>query len=410
MVQLRDVASFGSGATPSRSREAAYFHGGTIPWVKTLDLNNGAIISTDECVTGLAIEQANLHIHPVGSVLIAMYGGFIQIGRTGVLRIPATTNQAITSVIPDREELHADFLLHVLNCRKGYWRSVASSSRKDPNITKDDVKRFQLELPPFHEQEAIAGAINDAGDLIGSLERGIAKKRAVRQGLKQELLTGRTRLPGFSAEWQTIRLGEHVTYVKTVALSRAQLDPHSPLKYLHYGDIHARPTAFLDATTEDMPRAPEPLVGHAGRLDIGDLVLADASEDTDGLGKSVEIVGVPKYGVIPGLHTIAARFDKAVLADGFKGYLQNIPAFRSQLLALAAGTKVLATARGYISSIELPLPGPDEQAAIAQVLGDADAEIEALERRLEAARAIKLGMMQELLSGRTRLPVDEAAA
>src|SRR4051794_10262533 len=110
VVQLRDVASFGSGTTPSRSRHATYFDGGTIPWVKTLDLNNGAIVSTDECVTDLAVKQAHLQLHPVGSVLVAMYGGFVQIGRTGVLRIPATTNQAITSVIPNRDKLDPDFL------------------------------------------------------------------------------------------------------------------------------------------------------------------------------------------------------------------------------------------------------------------------------------------------------------
>ncbi len=154
-----------------------------------------------------------------------------------------------------------------------------------------------------------------------------------------------------------------------------------------------------------MPRAPLRSAGRAGRLNVGDLVFADASEDPDGVGKSVEISGVPSEGAVAGLHTIVARFDKTVLADGFKAYLQFNSDFRRQLLRLVAGTKVLATTRSHISSIELALPPPAEQEAIARVLGDADAELAALRTRLMKAKAVKEGMMQELLTGRTRLPV-----
>jgi type I restriction enzyme, S subunit len=139
-------------------------------------------------------------------------------------------------------------------------------------------------------------------------------------------------------------------------------------------------------------------------------VFADASEDPVGVGKSVEITSVPAGGVVPGLHTIAARFEKSVLADGFKSYLQFIPAFRASLLRLAAGTKVLATTRTHISSVELSLPGVDEQRAIAAVLRDSDHEIDALADRLRKVQPIKQGMMQQLLTGRTRLPVAEAVA
>jgi len=121
-----------------------------------------------------------------------------------------------------------------------------------------------------------------------------------------------------------------------------------------------------------------------------------------------EITGVPSEGAVPGLHTIAARFDKAVIADGFKAYLQFIPTFRDALLRLAAGTKVLATTRSYVSSITVSLPGAAEQAAIAEVLTDAESEISALRARLVKANAVKVGMVQQLLTGRTRLPIAES--
>jgi len=116
---------------------------------------------------------------------------------------------------------------------------------------------------------------------------------------------------------------------------------------------------------------------------------------------------VPSEGIVPGLHTIAARFDKAILADGFKAYLQFIPTFRNALLRLAAGTKVLATTRSYISSIIISLPDACEQRAIASVLADIDDELGVLQVRLNKAKAIKQGMMQELLTGRTRLLMKE---
>lgn len=240
--------------------------------------------------------------------------------------------------------------------------------------------------------------------MIAGLERAIAKKQTIKQGMMQQLLTGRTRLPGFDAVWEDTRLGDHVTYIKSVALSRAQLDLTSPLKYLHYGDIHTSSAIFLDTAGIEMPRVTMTLAKVAGRLQVGDVIFADASEDPAGVGKSVEVTSVPTSGVVPGLHTIAARFDKAVLTDGFKAYLQFIPAFREALLRLAAGTKVLATTRSYVSSATLSLPPVDEQRAIAKALTDCEQEIEALRRRLAKAQAIKQGMMQELLTGRTRLP------
>ncbi|GAA1989700.1 hypothetical protein [Microbacterium pumilum] len=277
------------------------------------------------------------------------------------------------------------------------------------HLTKENLLRVPLPVMPASEQAWTVEALESIDSLVAALERLIAKKRDIQNGVMQELLSGHTRLPGFAGEWREVHLGDHVSFVRSVPLSRDQLDRTSPLKYLHYGDIHTTSAVRLDATAKDMPRASAVLAGRAGRLAPGDVVFADASEDPAGVGKSVEITSVPAEGVVPGLHTIAARFDKTVLADGFKAYLQFIPTFRESLLRLAAGTKVLATTRSYVSSIDLVLPSADEQRAIASVLTDADAEIAALQRRLESARAVRQGMMQELLTGRTRL-VSEVAA
>lgn len=223
-------------------------------------------------------------------------------------------------------------------------------------------------------------------------------------GRSLQLLTGSVRLPGFTEEWPEIRLGDHVTFLKTAPLARAALTADGPVKYLHYGDIHTSDRVRLDTRTATMPRLDAARAARAGRLQAGDLVFADASEDLAGVAKSVEIVDVPEGGVIAGLHTIAARFDSSVLVDGFKGYLQFCPGFRTALVRLAAGTKVLATSKKNIASITLRLPPADEQRAIAKVLLDLDAELDALGRRLDKMAGIKQGVMQVLLTHRQGSP------
>ena len=315
----------------------------------------------------------------------------------------------LINIAPNPKLLNPKYLsLYVQT--KEYWDWIARTSVRSgqPGVNGREFATLLVPLPDITAQDAIAESVADVDQLIRALERLISKKKAIKLGMMQQLLTGHTRLPGYSDSWAEVRLGDYVSYVKTVALSRAQLDAKSPLKYLHYGDIHTRSTVLLDAATEEMPRANVNLVASAGRLQPGDLVFADASEDPAGVGKSIEVVDTPEAGVVPGLHTIAARFEKSVLADGFKAYLQFIPSFRDQLLRLAAGTKVLATTRSYISSVTLTLPGVAEQKAISVVLHDSEREIEALRVRLSKAHDMKTGMMQQLLTGRTRLDRETA--
>jgi type I restriction enzyme S subunit len=157
-VKMKDIGKVNAGSTPLRSVNK-YFEGGTIPWVKTLDLNNGIIEQTEESITELALKKTSCNIRPVGSVLVAMYGGWNQIGRTGLLHVSAATNQAVSAVMPDAELVRSDYLLYLLNTNVSYWRKVAISSRKDPNITKDDVEKFPVPLPSLEIQDLIVKKI-----------------------------------------------------------------------------------------------------------------------------------------------------------------------------------------------------------------------------------------------------------
>jgi type I restriction enzyme S subunit len=337
-----------------------------------------------------------------GDVLLSLVG---TIGR--LLEIPdgaplGVINPRLLRLSLDKERVSPKFFKYVFETGTVQSRLERQAQGGTMGVLNAGVLRpFQIPLPELPEQRAIATALSDVDALLGGLDRLVAKKRDLKVAAMQQLLTGQTRLPGFHGEWEAKRLDDHVSFLRNGVNSRAELLPEGRVKYLHYGDVHACRDVYLSPAS--LPCLPDAKAASLDRLRDGDLILADASEDVAGVSKSVELRGVGNMEVVSGLHTIAARFDKNVLADGFKGFLQYCPPFTTHLRRLAAGTKVYATNRAHVASVEMRLPTVPEQTAIADVLSDMEAEITALEARREKTRDLKLAMMQELLTGKTRL-------
>ncbi len=177
--------------------------------------------------------------------------------------------------------------------------------------------------------------------------------------------------------------------------------------YLHYGDIHTSSKTYIDmhAGFAEIPKLDVPLkkVGRASLLEDGDVVFVDASEDDEGTSKHVVVANPHGIPFISGLHTIVAKSTAGELANTYKRYCFQTPSVKSQFRFFAVGTKVLGVSKSNIGKITISFPSIEEQTAIAAVLSDMDAEIAAIEAKLAKARGVKLGMMQELLTGRIRL-------
>jgi len=182
MMKVENLAKVQAGSTPLRSNND-FFNGGSFSWVKTLDLNNDKIYSTEESITQLALDKTSCKLREKGSVLVAMYGGFNQIGRTGLLEIEAATNQAISAIMVDRKVILPEFLLLVLNSRVDYWKKVAISSRKDPNITKVDVEKFPLSIPSINKQQSILKKTNSILLAIEESKSKISSSKALQKSL-----------------------------------------------------------------------------------------------------------------------------------------------------------------------------------------------------------------------------------
>ena len=152
-MRLGDVGSWASGSTPSRSNPEYY--GGNIPWLKTGDLNDDYIIDTSEYITELALNKTSVRLNPVGSVLMAMYGATI--GKIGILKIEATTNQACCACIPCNGIYNKYLFYFLLAYRKDFIKMGAGGAQ--PNISKEKIVTTVFPLPPLAEQKRIVAKI-----------------------------------------------------------------------------------------------------------------------------------------------------------------------------------------------------------------------------------------------------------
>lgn len=272
-------------------------------------------------------------------------------------------------------------------------------------ITNADLKTFDVPLPTSpSEQRRIAQVLSDADSLIASLSRTIEKKRLVKQGAMQQLLTGKTRLKGFSGEWVEKSFEELFKPYSTASFSRDQMGKNGEVLCIHYGDIHVKYGHIVRLALEDVPTIADAQAGKFMRLQDGDIIMADASEDYEGVGKCISVITNRKE-AIAGLHTILLRPKEDIKFDcQFTSYLLAGRFVKQQIENLAEGTKVYSISFKKIKDVIVRYPQSlVEQNAIANILTTMDNEIASLEAELQKYKALKQGMMQKLLTGQIRL-------
>ncbi|HCC42783.1 MAG TPA: restriction endonuclease subunit S [Alteromonas macleodii] len=405
---LKEFATFGGGTTPPRSAYERYYSNGSHPWVKTLDLNNSIINVTEEKITSLALSEVSIVKHPKGTVLVAMYGGFNQIGRTGLLAEDSAINQALVAIRP-QHRLSSNYLLFNLNYNVEYWKLVASSSRKDPNITSNDVKNYPLCLPPVEEQNAIANVLSDVDALIAGLEKLIAKKQAIKTATMQQLLTGRTRLPEFANHpdgttkgYKQTELGEIPEDWEIHSLSKicdVRDGTHDSPKYRDNGVPLVTSKNIVDDILDlrnvsliSLEDAFE--IDKRSKVDKGDIIMSMIGT----IGSAVLLTDDPKFCI----KNVALFKPKGVFGEYFIHFIRS-SFFQDCLEDSMDGGIQKFVSLGTLRNMKIVLPIRKEQTAIANILSDMDEEIQSLQQRLDKTRQIKQGMMQELLTGKTRL-------
>jgi len=271
-----------------------------------------------------------------------------------------------------QSKLPARFLYYVLNSR-GTRQQIEDGSYGSgyKSLSLKNIKDLRIPVPPRDtEQHAIATTLSDVDALIGALDRLIAKKRDLKQATMQQLLTGQTRLPGFSGEWEVKPLGDVATFCAGTYLAQGN---YRDGEY----EVQGAGSVMGNHDVPNFPRAISVIgrVGTVGRprfMPVGCWVNNNAAAII-----AREPFGIPKF-----VHLLLLTVDWSKVTSVTAQPFLVVPA---------------------LLGMESLVPEHDEQTVIAAVLSDMDAEIVALEARRDKTRALKQGMMQELLTGKTRL-------
>lgn len=366
--KLGEIANISSGTTPFR-KNPLFYDNADIPWVKTTDLNNSYITTTEEKVSMYALNNTSLRLYPTNTVLVAMYGGFNQIGRTGKLAMEATINQALSALVLKNDDVNSDYLLFWLNTNVEKWKRFAGSSRKDPNINGKDVAEFSILIPPLKEQEKIAEILLTCDKAIRLTTQIITQLKQRNQGLAQQLLTGEKRVKGFEKSvWKEVKLGE----------------------LLDYG----QPTNYLVKNTDYSNEYKIPV------LTAGKTFILGYTNEKEGICTNIPLILFDDF-----------TTDSRYIDFPFKVKSSAVKLLKAKknvnLRFIFEAMKLIKYAIGgherhWISKyafLTIFVPSFKEQNAIAQILDTAHQELKLYEQKLQLLQAQKKTLMQKLLTG-----------
>lgn len=332
----------------------------------------------------------------IGDILISMTGN---VGRVCRVTEPSCLlNQRVGKLTPT--DFDADLLFLLLSQRR-FITSMATKAKggAQGNLSITDITEFPFAIPPNDaEQSAIAEALSDVDGLLGGLDRLIAKKRDLKQAAMQQLLTGQTRLPGFHGEWDAPRLGSLFTFKNGLNKAKEFFGFGTPI--VNYMDVYSKRGITQRDIAGRVSLSREELKNFEVRK--GDVFFTRTSETADEVGITTVMLDEPQNTVFSGF-VLRARPKDDSLDDQFKKFCFSTTSVRQQITSQSTETTRALTNGRCLSAVKIARPPKPEQTAIAEVLTEMDLELAALEQRREKTRALKQAMMQELLTGKTRL-------
>jgi len=392
---LKTISEVVRGGSPRPAGHPRFFGGSYIPWLTVASLTNipGSCLYVSQTI-GCLTEEGSKYSRTLdeGTLIIANSGATLGVAK--ILAIRCCANDGIAALINLEKSVDKLFLCYFLNTKTRQFREVIATGNGQPNLNTTLIGLTKVPIPPIiEEQKAIAQALSDADAAIAKLDRLITKKRHIKQGAMQQLLTGKKRLPGFSGEWEVKKLGD-IGYFYSGGTPNT-CNPsfyggHIP--WITSGDLNSRRVRSVD-----------------GRITQKGLENSSAKLVTP------NTLLIALYGATAGITAISeinAAINQAVLAiilknDCTEFFFYKLTSIKDWIIKTYTQGGQPNLSGNIVKCITLGIPTIEEQKAIAQVLSDMDTEIEALEQKRDKYKAIKQGMMQELLTGKTRLVNNE---
>ena len=400
----KHAVKVGSGVTPKGG--ASVYQDSGIPLLRSqnvrdsfLDLSDVAYISDEihESMSGSHVQDSDVLLNITGA----------SIGRSCVApkgTSPANVNQHVCIIRLDCDN-SPEFIQTILASPKGeklIFQSQAGGGREGLNF--ENVRKFRINLPTLPEQRKIAGCLGAVDTKIAQLASRQRLLEDYKKGCMQQLFSQKIRFTDDTGndfpEWKEKRLGDVFSWINTNSLSRERLTyDGGHVQNIHYGDIHTKFAANFHQNAEPVPYVKDATPEDFKReqfCKIGDVVIADASEDHADIGKAIEIVSLGDKPMVAGLHTYIARPKPATVQTGFAGYLLRSAPMRRQIERIAQGISVLGISKGNLEKLTFFLPHPDEQRKIADFLSALDRKIDLVGQELTHTRTFKQGLLQQM--------------
>lgn len=399
---LGEVATIVGGGTPS-TLNSAYWNG-DIQWFTPAELSDSKkyVSKSERTITERGLKESSAKLLPKGTVLLTTRAS---IGITAILENPASTNQGFQSLIA-KNNCCSEFLYYVIPLIKDEMLSRASGSTF-AEISAKKLSTITFQLPPLPEQQRIAKALSDVDALISTTEKLIQKKKNIKQGAMQNLLTGKKRLPGFGDKQTDLFVpnGTHTKEVKDVSPEQIRLS--AKMKQTELGEI---PEDWEVKSLGEMLKIGHgkdyknlksgnvPVYGTGGYMTSVNDFLYEG--ETVCIGRKGTI-DKPQYhsGKIWTVDTLFYTYDFKSLNPKYLFYKFCL----IDWLSMNEASGVPSLTAKNIEDIQITIPTEEEQTAIANVLSSMDKEIETLNTKLEKYRNLKTAMMQQLLTGKIRL-------
>ena len=371
---------------------------GDLPFFKVSDMNSGG--------NELFMTRANNYISeaqrktlgavrmPAQAIVFAKVGAAVFQERKRILAQDSCIDNNMAAFIVDKGKLDVRFAHYLLTA---FRMSDLVAVGALPSLNGRQLRSIPLLVPSdLAEQRRIVAALADADSLIATLERLIAKKQAIKQGMMQQLVTGRTRLPGCDGEWTVVSIDSlaRVTGGGTPS-TRVSSYWGGGIPWFTPAEIRSGGSGLV--ATSERTITQEGLASSAAALLPKDSVLVTSRASIG----NCAVAAVPV--------TTNQGFTSMIPRDHRSTWFLYywVQQNRAELESRAAGSTFLEISASKVAAIPLTAPSLLEQQSIGQVLRDVDTEIGAFESRLAKARAVKTGMMQQLLTGRVRLPVED---
>jgi len=426
MERVKNLTKTQSGTTP-RSEVSEYYENGTNFWVRTTDLNNDRLYSSEYKITNIALKHCGLKTIPVNSILLAMYGGMGTIGKNSILKEKVTINQSVCAILPNDKSFNSTYLWYYVQYFRSHWEMFADSARKDPNINQEAIKRLWVIAPPLPEQKAIANYLDtktaQIDYKIDLLTQKASKYNELKQSLINETVTrgldktvalkdsGVEWIGKVPEHWEVKRLKDLGT-IETSSVDKKIKSNEKLVKLVNYKNIYDNLIKEIWNQDDYMEVSANNKQLQDKQLMKGDVLFTPSSETIEDIGVSA-VVKENLYNTLYSYHILRLRFNISIHIN-FKKYLFNNKNVQYYFSKSSKGTtrKILGLNSFY--NLEMPIPPTHkEQQAIANYLdtktNHIDSIIETINIQIDKLKELRKTLINDVVTGKINITMKGEA-